>query len=142
MEGRAHASPAQGQLRCNLAAASEEVLESRLSWLCSEVHLKVNDLRATVPYPSMKHVTQDQLQLHKDVTKDQVTSIIRELEDAMAAYDSEEQDKSEAERVWEMGDGAIQEAFEWINELEEVYSSLQVKEILIMDEIWGCGPLH
>ena len=45
----------------------------------------------------------------------------------MAAYDSEETDKSEADRFWEMGDGVIQEAYKWIDELEEVYSKVQVK---------------
>ena len=38
-------------------------------------------------------------------------------------------DREEADKVREMGDGVIQEAYEWMEELEKV----RVKEILILD---------
>ena len=50
-----------------------------------KVRLRVTDLRATVPYPKMKHITTEELQHYKKVTKYLIISMIRDLVDAVPA---------------------------------------------------------
>ena len=122
-----------GQL-CNPAEVSDVQLEERLAWLCSEV-LKVNNLQATVPYPSMKNATMEELRQYKKTTKDLVVIMIRELEDMMDNYAEEELDQDEANSICRMGGGVIREAYEWFDELDQAYSVMRVREIQILDGI-------
>ena len=61
--------------------------------------------------------------------------MIRDLEDAMDAYTAEEYDQDEVDKVYRMGDGVIQKAYKWFEELEEAYHSMRNKEIIILDGI-------
>ena len=107
-----------GQLR-NPAKVSSDELEARLVWLCSEVRLKVNNLRAAVPYPSMKNAIMVELPFYKKTTKDLVVFMIRELENAMDVYADKKMDRSEVDKVYRMGGGVIWEAYDWFEELDE-----------------------
>ena len=54
--------------------------------------------------------------------------MIKELEEAMLLYDTEETDREEADKVYEFGDGVIKEAYEWIDDLEEAYQYIDELE--------------
>ena len=51
------------------ARLHNEELEARLEWLCSEVQLGVNDLRATFPFSKMKFAKAEDLRYYKKVVK-------------------------------------------------------------------------
>ena len=128
-------------LLCGPAGANSDQYDARMEWLSTKIFLKVNDLQGAIPYHSRKAATPEQLQLQKKVTRTQITSIIKELEEIMLVYNAEETDREEADKVCEFGDGVILETYEWIDSMEEAYSKMRVKEILIIDSIQKVKPL-
>lgn len=83
----------------------------------------------------MKDATPEQLRLYKKTTKGQVITIIKKLEKAMSEYNLEKMDQKYAGRLYGLKDRVIWEAYVWMNELEQAYLKMRVKEILIIVDI-------
>ena len=94
------------------ARVSDDQMEARLDWLCSE-----------------------ELQHYRETTKDWVIVMIRELEEAMDAYPDEEMDQNKVNRIYRFGGIVVRETYEWIDELDEAYSLMRAREIRILDGV-------
>ena len=55
-------------------------------------------------------------------------------------YEMEEVGQEEADRVYELCDAATIEAREWMEEMEDAYSKMRVKEIVIIDKARRLKP--
>ena len=73
----------------------------------------------------MKYATPDELRHHKKVTKGLVLSMIKDVEDAVDAYADKEYDQGEIDKVSGLGEGAIQEAYGWFEDLDEAYGIIR-----------------
>ena len=51
----------------------------------------------------------------------------------MDTYAAKEMDRSDVDKVYRMGGGVIQEAYDCLNELDKAYSVMRVKEFWILD---------
>ena len=53
----------------------------------------------------------------------------------MDEYDLRETDAVKAKEAWRFGEKFIEEAYEWFDEVEEVYHEVRLKEIIFLDRI-------
>ena len=127
MAGHSTDCPEAGQLG-RLAGIHDEDLESRLEWLCSEARLRIDNLTAAVPSPKMKCATLDEIRHQQKVTKGLVLSLIREVENAVDAYTDEAYDEGEIEKVSGLGEDPIQEADDWLEDLDQAWSIIRSKK--------------
>ena len=133
MSGHSSYCPEAGQQ--GGPAGTHDELEARLVWLCSEVRQRVDNLNATVPDSEMKYAASDELRHHKKVTKGLVVSMIKDLEEAVNAYADEEYDPVEMEKVSVLGEGALQDARKWLEDLDSAFRTIRSREILVLDGI-------
>ena len=75
------------------------------------------------------------MQYYRDVLVDKARALIPQVQALMDQYNYREKDKVKAERAWRFGEGFIKEAYEWFDEVEEVYNEVRPKEIIILDQI-------
>ena len=83
----------------------------------------------------MKYATLDEVRHHQKVTKGLVLSFIREVENAVDAFAGEEYDKGEIDKVSGLGEDTIQEAYDWLEDLDQAWNIIWSKEILVLEEI-------
>ena len=58
---------------------------------------------------------------------DKATALIPEVQTLMNQYDYWEKDEAKAALAWRFGERFINEAYEWFDELEEVYNEVQLR---------------
>ena len=96
---------------------------------------KIYELTATVLVPHMKTVTREKLQYYRDVAKDKATALIPEVQALMNQYDYREKDDVKATLAWRFGKRFINEAYEWFDELEEVYQEVRLQEVIVLEKV-------
>ena len=103
--------------------------------LYNRLESKIYELTATVPVPHMRTVTREKLQYYRDVVVDKATALIPQVQALMEQHDYWEKDEAKAALAWRFGERFINEAYEWFDEVEEVYNEVRTKEIIILDQI-------
>ena len=83
----------------------------------------------------MRTVTREKLQYYRDTAKDKAIALIPEVQDLMNQYNCRQVDEVKAALAWRFGERFIIEAYEWFDELEEVYQEVQLKEVIILDKV-------
>ena len=103
--------------------------------LNKRLYSKVYELTATVPVPHSKTVSREKLQHYRDVLVDKARDLLPQVQALMDEYDRRETNKTRAKEAWRFGEKFIKEAYEWFEEVEEVYHEVRLKEIVILDRI-------
>ena len=101
--------------------------EESVDSLYNRLESKIYELTATVPVPHMKTVTREKL--------DKATALIPQVQTLMNQYDYWEKDEAKAALAWRFGERFINEAYEWFNELEEVYQEVRLQEDIILEKV-------
>ena len=84
----------------------------------------------------MKTVSREKLQYYRDVAKDRAIALTKEVQDLMDEYDHKQKDKIKADEAWGVSERFIlEQAYDWIDELEEVYKEVRLDEIIMLDKI-------
>ena len=92
--------------------------EGFVAALYARLESNIYELTATVPVPHMKNVTREKLQYYRDVVVDKATALIPQVQTLMNQYDYREKDEAKAALAWRFGEGFINEAYKWFDELE------------------------
>ena len=95
--------------------------DESLDSLYNRLESKVYELTATVPVPHSRTVTREKLQYYRDVLVDKARDLLPQVQALMDQYDLRETDAVKAKEAWRFGEKFIEEAYEWFNEVEEVY---------------------
>ena len=103
--------------------------------LHNRLYSKVYELTATVPVPHSKTVSREKLQHYRDFLVDKARDLLPQVQALMDEYDRRETNKKKADEAWRFGEKFIKEAYEWFDEVEEVYREVRLKEIIILDRI-------
>ena len=103
--------------------------------LHERLYSKVYELTATVPVPHSKTVSRERLQHYRDVLVDKARDLLPQVRALMDEYDQKETNRPKANEAWRFGEKFIKEAYEWFDEVEEVYHEVRLKEIIILDQI-------
>ena len=85
--------------------------------------------------PHMKTVTREKLKYYCDEVVDKATALIPQVQALMDQYDYREKDDVKARRAWKFGERFINEAYEWFDEVEDLYNEVRIKEIIILDQV-------
>ena len=101
----------------------------------SEERLRIDNLTAAVSTLKTKYATPDEVFHHQAITKCLVISLSREVNTAVGAYIDEEYDEGKIEKISGLGENAIQEACDWLDDLEQAWSTIRTREILVLEEM-------
>ena len=103
--------------------------------LRKRLYSKIYELTAIVPDPHSKTFSREKLQHHRDVLVDKARELLPQVQALMDEYDQKETNRHKANDAWRFGEKYIKEAYEWFDEVEEVYREVRLKEIIILDRI-------
>ena len=109
--------------------------EESVDSLHERLYSKIYELTATVPVERANTLSREKLQYQRDVLVDKARDLLPQVQALMDEYDQKETNRPKANEAWRFGDGFIEEAYNWFDEVEEAYREVRLKEIIILDRI-------
>ena len=103
--------------------------------LYSEARLRIDNLTSAVSTLKIKYATLDEIRYYHQAIKCMIISWASVTETAVEAYIDKEDDEDKSEEVNDLMFNAFQEAVNWFEDLEQAWSTIRSREILVLEEI-------
>ena len=86
--------------------------------LHKRLYSKIYELTATVPVERANTLSREKLQYQRDVLVDKARELLPQVQALMDEYDQKETNRPKAKEAWRFGEGFIEEAYDWFDEVE------------------------